>query len=150
MITIDTETRQAIEYLVRELPRFEQDKAIREGLRDAAKVFENLGRANLAARILGHGKQAGKTLRSFATRVSITRRAGGSPMAAAGLRWPEGYTAHWLDRGTKPRYTKTDAYRGYVTPTYFFVDARQEGERPAMEAIIEGVERAIERINSRR
>lgn len=148
MITVDTETRQTIEYLVRELSRFEQDKAIREGLRGAAKVFENFGLANLAVRYKGTG--TGLIFQAFRTVVSYGSGRIKTPYSATGLKWPEGYTAHWLDRGTKPRYTKTDAYRGYVTPTYFFVDARQEGERPAMEAIIEGVERAIERINSRR
>lgn len=146
-IEVDIQTRQAVEYLVRELPRFQQDKAIKEGLGQAAKIFEALGRANLAGRFLGY--QTGKTLRSFATKVSVVRR-GGAPMAAAGLRWPEGYKAHWLDRGTGPRYTKSGAYRGFLIPNNFFQDAREEGERPAMDAIIDGVRQAVARLNSRR
>ncbi len=146
-IEVDIQTRQAVEYLVRELPRVGQDKAIKEGLREGAKIFESLGRANFALRVTS---RTGETIRSFATRISNWRGSRSEPYSVAGLRWPEGHKAHWLDLGTVPRYTKRGLYRGFLNPTKFFQDARKEGERPAMNAIVDGVQKAIDRINSRK
>lgn len=148
MIHIDLETRQAIEYVIKGLQTFEQNKAIREGLNSAVKIFKDLGRANLASRIMGHGEQTGDTLRSFATRASGSRRR--SLTSAAGLRRPLGYRGHWHDRGTVARYTKAGAYRGIMPSSGFMEDARIEGERPALDAIFDGIQEAIARINSRR
>lgn len=146
-IEVDVQTRRAVEYLVRELPRFQQNKAIREGLSEAAKIFEAYGRANYASSsIVG---RTGETARSFATKVHIARKQGGQSYAAAGLKWPAGWKAHLLDLGTGPRYTETGAYRGYLLPTYFFTNARKEGKKPAMDAIIDGIRSAVARLNNR-
>ena len=146
-IEIDIETRRAVEYLVRELPRFQQDKAIREGLGDAAKVFEAYGRANYASSTIV--SRTCETARSFATRVSVSRKQGGASYAVAGLKYPDGYKAHWLDLGTKPRYTEDNKYRGYLLPTYFFSRAKDEGKAEAMDAIVDGIQRAVARLNNR-
>lgn len=146
-IEVDIQTRQAVEYLVRELPRVGQDKAIKEGLREGAKIFEAIGRANFAMRITS---RTGETMRSFATRLANWRGNRNEPYSVAGLRWPEGYKAHWLDLGTEKRYTRKGKYTGYLKPSNFFQDAREEGERPAMDAIIDGVRQAVARLNSRR
>lgn len=146
-IEVDIETRRAVEYLVRELPRFQQDKAIREGLGDAAKVFEAYGRANYASSTIV--SRTGKTARSFATKVTMGSRGSSTAYAVAGLKWPDGYKAHWLDRGTDPRYTKKGERRGELLPTYFFSRAKEEGKAEAMDAIVDGIQRAVARLNNR-
>lgn len=148
-IVVDLQTRQAIEYITRELSQIEKDQAIRKGLSEAAKVFERFGRANLA--IAYKGKGTGAIFNTFSTKVVYKRKNGESPTSYAGLRWPEGYTAHWLDLGTKERVQKKTGKKvGRVKATYFFTNAREEGERPAMEALYDGVQRMVDRINSRR
>lgn len=155
MLKVDLQTEQAIQYLTQNLTQFARNKAIREGLGSAAKVFESYGRANLAVRM--EGKYAtGATLRSFRTRVTIGRKSDGGPTAVAGLHWPEGYKAHWLDLGTEERFHKKIGKNGKrksvgrMPANYFFTDARTEGEKPAMDAIYDGIQRAIDRINSGR
>lgn len=147
MIEVDVQTRQAVNYLVRELPLFQQNKAIKEGLNDAALIFESRGRVNYVNSDIG--VKSGETLRSLGIKVTIERKANGQAYAAAGFRRPEGWKAHILDQGTKPRYTKTGAYRGYIIPYRFFERARIEGEKPAMDAIIQGIQRAVARLNNR-
>lgn len=149
MIEVDVQTRQAVNYLVRELPLFQQNKAIKEGLNDAALIFESLGRSNLSQSIMGHGVQTGETMRSLASKTVSVRARSGGPYSAAGFRRRIGWRAHLLDRGTVPRYTKTGAYRGYLIPTYFYEKARTSGEKPAMDAIIQGIQRAVARLNNR-
>lgn len=156
MFVVDTQTRQAVEYWVRGLETFHQNKAIRAGLQRAAKVFEREGRANLAVRLIDSPEaqrwRTGKTLRSFATKVTVGRRSQDGAVAVAGLKWPDGYKAHWLDLGTDLRYTKKEpkAYRGFVTPTHFFTDARKEGEQEATNELLDGIQQAIAHINNRR
>lgn len=153
MFVVDTQTRQAVEYWVRGLETFHQNQAIRAGLQRAAKVFEREARANLAVRLKDDSEarrwQTGELLRSFATRVEVGRRRDGA-LAVTGHRLPGGYTAHWLDLGTGPRYTKSGAYRGFVTPTHYFTDARAEGEREATNELLDGIQQAIAQINNRR
>lgn len=149
MLVVDLQTQQAVQHITRGLSQFEQNKAIREGLRDAAKIFESYGRANYAARL--EGKYAtGDTARSFGIKVRIGRKRDGGPEAVAGLKWPDGYKAHWIDLGTKYRYTKDNQKRGIMPANYFFSDAREEGERPAMDAIYDGIQRAIDSIKNGR
>lgn len=147
MIEVDIQTRQAVSYLVRELPLFQQNKAIKEGLDDAALIFESLGRTNLINS--GSGVRTGMTLRSLATKITVERKANGQAYSAAGFRRDTGFKAHWIDRGTRPRYTKKGEYRGFITPTFFFERAKIEGQKPAMDAIVQGIQRAVTRLNNR-
>lgn len=149
MIKVDLQTQEAIEYLVRELPVLMKHKAIQEGVGNAAKIFESLGRSNLSHSIMGHGKQTGETMRSLTSKVTSARKRGSAPYSAAGFRRKIGWRAHLIDRGTGPRYTKTGAYRGFIIPTYFYEKARIEGEKPAMDVIIDGVQRAVARLSNR-
>ena len=113
------------------------------------KIFESLGRSNLSHSIMGHGKQTGETMRSLTSKVASARKRGSAPYSAAGFRRKIGWRAHLIDRGTGPRYTKTGAYRGFIIPTYFYEKARIEGEKPAMDVIIDGVQRAVARLSNR-
>jgi len=142
---IDLQTRQTIEYLTRELSNFERNQALKEGLRGAANVFAYLDKRNLTQRL----KTPSMNLKFSITSIVRTPRKGGEP-TVVGFNRPEGNAAHLVDRGTKPRYTKKNEYRGIMPANYFHSDAREEGERPATEAIYNGVKRVVDRINSRR
>ena len=76
-IVVDLQTRQAIEYITRELSQIEKDQAIRKGLSEAAKVFERFGRANLAIAYKGTG--TGAIFNTFSTKVVYKRKKGESP-----------------------------------------------------------------------
>ena len=142
---IDRQTRSTIEYLARELSTFEQNQALKEGLQGAANVFTYFDKRNLIPRL----KTPSRNLKySITTRIRSPRK-GGEP-SVVGFERPKGNVAHLIDRGTKRRYTKSGQYRGFVTPTYFHSDARIEGEDAAREAVFRGVQRVVDRINSRR
>lgn len=146
MLVVDLQTQQAVQHLIRNLEKFEQNKALREGLSGAAKIFATLGRRNLASSATGVA--SGELLSSITSRVKVSRKTG--EPTVVGFERPRGNLAHLVDLGTKPRYTKSGAYRGIMPANYFFTDARTEGEKPAMDAIYDGIQRAIERINSGR
>lgn len=150
MLKVDLQTQQAVQYLIQNLETFERNKALREGLRDAAKIFEREGRSNLLSAATGIA--TGEMLRGINSRVRVSRKA--SEPTVVGFRRPRGNLAHLVDLGSKPRYYETKngkkKYVGRMPANYFFTDARTEGEKPAMDAIYDGIQRAIDRINSGR
>lgn len=137
--------REVIVYLADQLETFEKDRAIKAGLRAAANVFRVKGRSNLKSRLLGHGKQTNHLMNSFTTRIKRNRLG-----ALAGFGRPGGNHAHLVDMGTKMRYTKSGARRGIMPANKFWDDAKKTEEGKAMDALYKGVERAVQRINSRR
>lgn len=146
MLVVDLQTQQAVEYLIRNLEKFEQNKALREGLSGAAKIFYTLGRRNLLSS--STGIKSGALLSSITSRVRVNRKTG--EPTVVGFERPRGNLAHLVDLGSGPRYTESGAYRGIMPANYFFTAARVEGEKPATDAIIDGIQRAINRINSGR
>ena len=142
MIVVDVQTRQAAEYLVRSLDTFDRQKAIKEGMLRAARVFSRRGRSNLRSRLKGTSKK-GNLLRAFG--VVYKRQ---YIMSLAGYTG-RGRHAHLVDLGTDRRTTKSRKNRGDMPANYFWSDARRSEERPAMQEILRGIESAIQRIQSR-
>ena len=146
-LEIELRTRQTVEYLVRELPRLDQDKAIKKGFQEAAQVYRREAKQNM----LSLGRNTGNLWGSLTTQMRSMRS--GVP-AVVGFKRDAGNHAHLLDLGTDERWTeerlwKGTRYRGRGPATLFFTRAREEGEPEAKEALIRGVQRAVERINSR-
>lgn len=141
MIVVDVQTRQAAEYLVSNLDSFDQQKAIKEGMLRAAKVFSRRGRSNLRSRLKGKGN--GNLLRAFGV---VYRKQ--YLMSLAGYTG-RGRHAHLVDLGTRRRRTKSGKNRGVMPANYFWSDARRSEERSAMQEILHGIELAIQRIQSR-
>ena len=144
MIEIKQIDRENIQYLVSNLEDFEKDKAIRSGLRSAVNVFRVKGRANLRSRLLHHGKQTNHLMNSFTTRVKRNRLG-----ALSGFDRPGGNHSHLVDMGTKLRRTKSGANRGIMPANRFWEDAKKSEEGKAIDALRQGVEKAIQRINNR-
>lgn len=145
MIQVTAIDRENIQYLVRNLEDFEKDKAVKSGLRAAVNVFRVKGRSNLRARLLHHGKQTNHLMNSFTTRVKRNKLG-----ALSGFDRPGGNHAHLVDRGTKRRYTKAGMNRGVMPGNRFWDDAKQTEENKAIQAIYQGVQKAVQRINERR
>lgn len=144
MIEIKQIDRENIQYLVNNLEDIEKDKAIRSGLRSAVNVFRVKGRSNLRSRNLGHGKQTNHLMNSFTTRVKRNRLG-----ALSGFDRPGGNHAHLVDSGTKIRKTKSGANRGIMPANRFWSDAKISEEGKALNAVYQGVRKAVQRINNR-
>ena len=145
MIQASIVDKDSILYLVRNLENFEKDKAIKSGLRSAVNIFRVKGRSNLRARLLHHGKQTNHLMNSSTKRVKRNKLG-----ALAGFDRPGGNHSHLVDRGTKRRYTKSGAYRGIMPGNRFWTDTEKTEEARALQAVYEGTQKAVQRINSRR
>lgn len=145
MIQTSVIDRENVLYMIRNLEDFEKDKAVKSGLRSAVNVFRVKGRSNLRGRLLHHGKQTNHLMNSFTTRVKRTKLG-----ALAGFDRPGGNHAHLVDQGTKRRYTKGGRNRGVMPANRFWADAQATEEGKAMQAIYQGVQNIVQRINERR
>ena len=67
-----------------------------------------------------------------------------------GFERPGGNHSHLVDQGTKKRYTNTGKSRGSMPGNRFWNDAGHTEENRAMQAIYQGVQKAVQRINERR
>lgn len=134
--------------LVNDLQKVDQDKAIRQGLKKGADVFRRAGRTNLGRR---NDEFTGNLRGSFISKVSrkgLTAYSGfnRSPKLTEKLGIPQGNHAHLVDRGTKKRWTKAGHYRGIMPASYFWTDARRDGEKEATKAVFDGVLTMAERL----
>lgn len=145
MIQVAFIDKENIQYLIQNLEDFEKDKAVKSGLRAAVNVFRVKGRSNLRARLLHHGKQTNHLMNSFATRVKRNKLG-----ALAGFDRPGGNHAHLVDMGTKRRYIKSGSSRGVMPANRFWDDAKQTEENKAMQAVYQGIQKEVQRINNRR
>lgn len=142
--------RSAIEYLVRNLNDFEKDKAVKDGLGAAGKVFESGGKSRLR-RSMKSGSRGvtGNLLRSFKVKVKRYK-----PGVLIGFKQGAegGSHAHLVDKGTDIRYWKTRKRKsvGRVVANPFWSDTETEDYPKAMDQLYMGIERAISKINSRR
>lgn len=145
MIEIKQIDRENIQYLVSQLEDFEKDKAIKSGLRKAVNVFKVKGRSNLRSRILRHGKQTNHLMNSFTNRVKRNKLG-----ALSGFDRPGGNHSHLADSGTKVRSTKKGLNRGIMPGNHFWTDTKISEEGKAKDALYQGVQQAVQRINNRR
>jgi len=149
-------------YLVRNLEGFEQNKAIKSGLRSAMNVFKRKGQMNLRDRMLYHGKHTYALENSFLNHIKRNKLGGLSGFRRS-TKWVQyeyaGNHAHWVDRGTKARYTtgkgKTGkvpagVYRGIMPANHFWTDAFTTEEPKAVNLMMDAIKRNVERINARR
>ncbi|MBQ6882515.1 MAG: hypothetical protein IJN55_08150 [Alistipes sp.] len=148
---VDFETQQLIDFLLAEASKLEQKKAVKKGLMNAARIFVARGKLNLQTRLLGHGG-VGNLMRAFRTKwrqKNLTAYAGFFRKGDLGARAQFGNHAHLVDLGSGPRFTDSGAYQGVMPANYFWHDARFTEEKAAYEAIYDGVQEAIQRMQSR-
>jgi hypothetical protein len=140
-------------YLVRNLDEFDQNKALKNGLRAALNIFKRKGQMNLKERMLYHGKHTYALENSFLTRIKRNKLGGLSGFRRS-TKWVQysnaGNHAHLVDLGTKPRYTKSGAYRGIMPANHFWTDAFASEKSRAVNVMYDAIKRNVERINARR
>ena len=140
-------------YLVRNLEGFEQNKAIKSGLRSALNVFKRKGQMNLRDRMLYHGRHTYALENSFLNHIK-RNKLGGLTGFRRSTKWVQyenaGNHAHLVDLGTKPRYTKLGYYRGVMPANHFWTDAFTTEEPKAVNLMMDAIKRNVERINARR
>lgn len=142
-IRLDLRGQETIDYLVRNLSNFDKDKAIRKGLGEGAIVFKSGGMQRLKSRLKSPGGKTGNLLHSFTTRIK--RQKLGS---LAGFNYL-GPHSHLVDLGTVRRYRKNGATTGVMPANYFWSDTRNLDSSKALNKVYDGIESAVERINSR-
>lgn len=140
-------------YLVRNLEGFEQNKAIKSGLRSALNVFKRKGQMNLRDRMLYHGRHTYALENSFLNHIK-RNKLGGLVGFRRSTKWVQyenaGNHAHLVDLGTKPRYTKLGYYRGVMPANHFWTDAFSSEKPKAINLMMDAIKRNVERINARR
>lgn len=140
-------------YLVRNLEGFEQNKAIKSGLRSAMNVFKRKGQMNLRDRMLYHGRHTYALENSFLNHIK-RNKLGGLTGFRRSTKWVQyeyaGNHAHLVDLGTKPRYTKLGYYRGVMPANHFWTDAFASEKPKAVNLMMDAIKRNVERINARR
>lgn len=141
-LVFEADVMQAINYLTAELNDIERKQSVRQGVRDAAKIFAARGKINLAAQTKPH---TGNLRSAFKTNYHPRYYA----IYYAGFHRPTGNHAHLVDLGTGLRETRDHKNRGRMPATYFWTDARISEEQLATRAIFDGVSEAIARIQSR-
>lgn len=150
--------REAVNYLVRNLENFEKDKAVKAGLGAAGNVFKAGGASRLKARMKsGNRGVTGNLLRSITVRPKKSK-----PGVLIGFKQGKGggSHAHLVDRGTSIRKREklggfikgtksTNTNTGKMLGNAFWADTEAQDYPQAMDKLYVGIEKAVNRINSR-
>lgn len=158
MFVMTVKGMQDIEMAVSDLENMEKDKAIRAGLRMGGNYLMRKGRVRLAQRnYKGYTTKSGR-LTSFgkeelaahalyyAFRVRVKRRSLG---ALVGFNY-RGHHAHLVDLGTKKRPHPITGTSGVMPASRFWSETAEQDWNGAMGKVMEGIQRAVYRIQMRR
>lgn len=147
-------------YLVRNLEKFDQDKAVRSGLASGINVYKAGGRIRLRKELLNNaktklGRNTGNLMGSFKSFVYRVK-----PGAMVGFRrgLGGGNHAHLVDRGTRLRPHPKTSNSGWMYNTIgksakngvqFWTNTFDQDSPKAYSRLLAGVGRAVNRINSK-
>lgn len=137
------------------LSDIEKSKAIRAGLRNGSNLLKRRGRSRLKQRnyntksggLTSKGKEAlaaHNLYNSFQTRIK--RRSLGALVGFSG----KGHHSHLVDLGTRKRPHPISGTSGIMPASRFWTDTAELDWSHAMEKVMEGIERAMDRIILRR
>lgn len=150
-LKVELDIKNDVEYLVLNLEHFDRDKAIRSGLSSAANIYKSGGKSRLRQRLMNHAKTSlghntGNLMNSFKTRVYKAY-----PGALVGFYRGigGGNHAHLVDRGTKRRRHPLTGTSGIMPANSFWTDTHDQDSNKAVDRLMAGVERAVNRINNR-
>ena len=145
-IKVEIKNIERVYALVDELKGVDQNRAIRSGMIQGAKVFTRLGRKNLRARNDEHTGNLLQSMRWKSARNSLAVYAGFERSYKFQALKGVGNHAHLVDRGTRDRYTKKGYFRGKMPASYFWTDTRNEGGGEAMRHIERGIRNMVENL----
>lgn len=140
-LILDKATYNAVMNKLSQLGELEKEGIIQQGLKEGATILAEEGRRNLIQR---NSIRKGNLIKSIG--VQVRKK---DAKSYAGFKRPGGNAAHLVDRGTKARYTKKGAYRGFVKGTNFWSDAFERKKSEAQNTLIESINKSIERIINR-
>lgn len=148
MIEVKQIDREVITSLVNSLENFEKDKAIKEGLNSAGNTLKSGGISRLRQRM----KSGSKGVTGNLQRSIIVKPKRNKPGVLTGFKRGEGggNHAHLVDRGTKKRPHPLTGNSGIMPANHFWIDTEMQDGDKAINKVYEGVERAVERMKSRR
>ena len=140
--TLDTRDYIKMMETLSDLSKLEREAIINKGIQEGLDVIIKEGKKNLASS--STKVRTGNLSKSFSKYVKKKYLKG-----YAGFKRPKGAAAHLIDRGTKVRVTKSGANRGKVTGNYFWTKAVETQSKKAQDALMESVEKTIEKIMNR-
>jgi hypothetical protein len=141
--------RDEVLYLIRNLEDFEKDKAVKHGLMSTGKVFKTGGKRRLKNSMKsGCQGVTGNLLQSFHVRLKRSK-----PGVLAGFKHEKngGSHANLIDKGSNERYWKTKhKSTGRIIASRFWSDTEAQDYPKAVDKLYIGIEKAVNRISSRR
>lgn len=129
--------------LVYDLENFEKDKTVRAGLYAGGSILKRGGVMRLKSRMKSPYGHKGNLIKVFRVRVKRSKLG-----VLSGFGQPEGRHSWLIDQGTGIRRTKNYASRGYGPALRYWEDTRAEDGSKAMNAVMDGIERAVERMKN--
>lgn len=164
IFTLAVQGAAEIERRVASLENFEKDRAVRTGLRSGGNLLKRRGMNRLkqrnykmytgkSGRLTHEGKAAMAAHNLYnAFQVRIKRQSLGALVGFTS----KGHHAHLVDLGTKRRYTsgnksmRAGLNRGVMPSSRFWSDTAEQDWKDATERVMEGIDRAVNRIMLRR
>ena len=126
-----------------DLENFEKDKAVRAGLYAGGSILKRGGVMRLKSRMKSPYGHKGNLIKAFRVRVKRSKLG-----VLSGFGQPEGRHSWLIDQGTGIRRTKNYASRGYGPALRYWEDTRAEDGSKAMNAVMDGIERAVKRMKN--
>lgn len=133
-----------IDLAINELRDIEKNRAIKAGLRNMGNTLVRGGKSRLKARLHYSKGAKGLLIKNFKVKVKRDK-----PGVLVGFD-RGGNHSHLVDQGTTKRYHKGGKSVGTMPANHFWQDTAEQDINKASEALFLGIERATQRILSRR
>lgn len=143
ILTVKQLDTDKVKDLVYGLENFEKDKAVRAGLYAGGSILQRGGVMRLKSRMKSPYGHKGNLIKAF--RVRVKRKKLG---VLSGFGYPIGNHSWLLDQGTRIRRTKNYGRRGHGPALRYWEDTRAEDGSKAMNAVMDGIVRAVERMEN--
>ena len=135
ILTVKQLDTNKVKDLVYGLENFEKDKTVRAGLYAGGSILQRGGVMRLKSRMKSPYGHKGNLIKR------VKRKKLG---VLSGFGYPIGNHSWLLDQGTGIRRTKNYARRGHGPALRYWEDTRAEDGSKAMNAVMDGIERAVE------
>lgn len=130
-----------------EVPRVAKN-ALRTGLFKGAKIVETAARANAPR---NKGKRSAMSIKygPLFKKIKARRGRGTVNTVMAGLSFGTAFYGLFSERGTKKRFTKKGAYRGFMMARPFMISALEQNQAAVIAKVIEATREALLKIKTK-
>lgn len=134
-----------VDDMLNQLNNIDRNTSIKFGLRKGGQILVSAGKSRLRARMKNPSGVTGNLLKSFQVKVKKNKL---GALAGFGMIKDNkgGKHSYLVDLGTDKRYKKNGAYTGVMPALKYWTDTRNEDMDTAIDAVWEGVEMAIIKI----